>query len=85
MLKEIYTPTSARQHLFELIKEVNAERKPITIEPTKIDEKGAVLIGKDDWDAIKETLFLASTGVTDQVKSRENDDSEDFDDVWKNL
>lgn len=84
-MKEIYTPTSARQNLFKLIKEVNSERKPITIEPTKSDEKGAVLIGKDDWDAIKETLFLADNGVIDQIKNRENDDSEDFDNIWKSL
>lgn len=47
--------------------------------------KGAVLIGEDDWNAIQETLFLVNQGVDKQIKARENDEEEDFDQVWKSL
>ncbi len=84
-MKDIYTPTKARQNLFKLIKKTNEEKAPIRIEPTKENEKGAVLIGEDDWKAMQETLFLVQNGVYDQIKSREKDPEEDFDKVWKDL
>lgn len=84
-MKDIYTPTKARQNLFKLIKEANEQKRPIHISPTKKDEKGAVLIGEDDWDSLQETLYLVATGTIDQVKSRENDPEEDFDGAWKSL
>lgn len=85
MMKNIYTPTTARKNLFMLIKQANAERKPIRIEPTKEGEKGVVIIGEDDWDAIQETLFLIENGVDKQIREREKDDEEDFKQVWQSL
>lgn len=84
-MNNVVTPTQGRKDFFKIIKEVNADKKPVMIKPAKRDEKGAVIIGKDDWNAIQETLFLVNQGVDRQIKERENDDEEDFDKVWKKI
>lgn len=84
-MDNVVTPTQARRNLFNIIKAVNRDKEPVTIKPTKAKEKGAVLISEDDWNAIQETLFLVNQGVDKQIKERENDEEEDFDQVWKNL
>ena len=53
-----YTPTSARNNFFNMIKLVIEESKVVNISSTKVGEKGAVLVSEDDWNAIQETLFL---------------------------
>lgn len=50
--------TKARENIYKLIQEVNANNSPITI--TNNRGKNAVLIGEEDWAAIEETLFLMS-------------------------
>ena len=55
------------------------------IKPTRADEKSVVVIGEDDWKAIQETLFLVNHGVDKQIKERENEPLDDFDDVWGQL
>ena len=52
------TATKARDNIYQLIQEVNANCTPITITNTR--GKNAVLIGEDDWKAIEETLYLMS-------------------------
>lgn len=84
-MDNVVTPTQGRKDFFKIIKEVNADKKPVVIKPTKNDEKGAVVIGEDDWNAIQETLFLVNQGVDKQIKERENDIEEDFDKVWNEL
>jgi antitoxin YefM len=50
------TATEARRRLFPLLVQVNEDHAPV-----EIVHKGgnAVLISKDDWDAIQETLYLS--------------------------
>ena len=50
--------TKARENIYQLISDVNANNEPITI----TNNKGcnAVLIGEADWKAIQETLYLTS-------------------------
>lgn len=49
--------TAARSKLYRLIDQVNEDSEPLTI----TGQRGnAVLVGEDDWQAIQETLFLAS-------------------------
>lgn len=84
-MDNVVTPTQGRKEFFKIIKEVNADKKPVMIKPTKGGEKGAVMIGEDDWNAIQETLFLVNQGVDRQIRERENDPEEDFDKVWKEL
>jgi len=50
--------TKARDNIYQLISDVNANCQPITITNNK--GRNAVLIGEDDWRAIEETLFLMS-------------------------
>lgn len=50
--------TKARDNIYQLISDVNANCQPITITNNK--GRNAVLIGEDDWRAIEETLFLSS-------------------------
>lgn len=52
----IINVTNARQNLYQLIADVNANSEPVTI----VNNKGenAVLISEDDWRAIEETIYL---------------------------
>lgn len=84
-MDNIITPTQGRKEFFKLIKKVNDDKSPIVIKPTKDGEKGAVVIGEDDWKAIQETLFLVNQGIDRQISERENDDEEDFDKAWTEL
>lgn len=87
-MDNLLTPSQARKEFFQLIKKVNEDKHPVMIRPTKGGEKGAVIIGEDDWKAIQETLFLVNQGVDKQIKERENDGSgfTDIDDIdWDNL
>ncbi len=52
------TATKARDKIYQLIQDVNANSTPITI--TNNRGKNAVLIGEEDWHAIEETLYLMS-------------------------
>ena len=58
--------TSARQNLFRLIEQVNAEHEPVLITGRR---GSAVLISEDDWRAIQETLYLNSIpGVAESIQ-----------------
>ncbi|MGN0295452.1 MAG: type II toxin-antitoxin system Phd/YefM family antitoxin [Lachnospiraceae bacterium] len=60
------TATKARENIYQLIQEVNANCTPITI--TNSRGKNAVLIGEEDWKAIEETLYLMSVpGMTESI------------------
>ncbi len=50
--------TKARENIYQIISDVNANCEPITITNNK--GKNAVLIGEADWRAIEETLYLMS-------------------------
>ena len=58
--------TTARANLYRLIDQVNEESEPLTI----TGQRGnAVLIGEEDWQAIQETLFLASVpGLSESIR-----------------
>ena len=57
--------TTARSNLYKIIEEVNANSMPITITNTK--GKNAVIMSEDDYNAIRETVYLYS--VPGLVKS----------------
>jgi antitoxin YefM len=54
---KIYTASSARQNLFQLISHVWDSHEPANITSK---EKNVVMINKDDYDDIQETLYLLS-------------------------
>ena len=64
----------ARTNLNKLIDTVSASHEPVVI----VGKKGnAVLLAEDDWNAINETLYLASIpGVRESVRKgmQENTD-----------
>lgn len=63
--------TTARSNLYRLIDQVNEESEPLTI----TGQRGnAVLVGEDDWQAIQETLFLASVpGLAESIRQARAD------------
>ncbi|MGE4170665.1 MAG: type II toxin-antitoxin system Phd/YefM family antitoxin [Candidatus Margulisiibacteriota bacterium] len=58
--------TKARQHLYNLIHEVNENHQPIEITSKN---GNAVLISSEDWEAIQETLYLEQIpGMRNSIK-----------------
>ena len=58
--------TKARDNIYQIISDVNANCEPITI--TNKKGKNAVLIGEADWRAIEETLYLMSVpGMAESI------------------
>ena len=54
---DVISATDARAKLYRLIDEAAAGHEPILITGQRND---AVLVSKEDWDAIQETLHLLS-------------------------
>ena len=54
---DIHSASQARANLFKLLEKVNKESKPCIITSRRGD---GVLISKDDWESIQETLYLQS-------------------------
>jgi len=67
--------TQARKDIYNLIKEVNASHEPIEITGKQAN---GILISKDDWSAISETLHLCSIkGMHESIQKGMNTDLED--------
>lgn len=67
------TATKAREQIYRIIQEVNANCMPVTI--TNSRGKNAVLVGEDDWKAIEETLYLMSIpGMAESIIDGGNTD-----------
>jgi antitoxin YefM len=57
-MTEAISASEARKSLFPLIERVNQDHTPVEI----VSKRGnAVLVSKDDWDAIVETDYLLRT------------------------
>lgn len=54
---EILNASEARANLFSLVEKVNRDHLPRVITSRQGD---AVLLSKDDWESIQETLYLQS-------------------------
>ena len=69
---EIVSASKARANLFGLVEQVNKDHLPRVISSRKGD---AVLLSKDDWDSLQETLYLQSIpGFVDSVREAEHVD-----------
>ncbi len=69
---EITNASTARANLFTLIEQVNQDHLPRVITSKKGD---AVLLSKDDWQSLQETLYLQSiAGLVESVKQAELED-----------
>lgn len=80
----IYTTTQARAKLFHLIDETNHTHEPIYIKGKRGD---AVIMSKEDYESIQETLYLQSVpGLADKILEASKEPIEeclDHKDVWK--
>ncbi|MEL6929965.1 MAG: type II toxin-antitoxin system Phd/YefM family antitoxin [Cyanobacteria bacterium J06600_6] len=69
---DIFSASQARANLFKLLEQVNQDSKPRIITSRKGD---GVLISKDDWDSLQETLYLQSIPeLVSSVRKAENED-----------
>jgi antitoxin YefM len=69
---DIFSASQARANLFKLLEQVNQDSKPRIITSRRGD---GVLISKDDWDSIQETLYLQSIpGFVESITQVEADD-----------
>lgn len=80
----IYTSTQARAKLFNLIDETNNTHEPIYIKGKRND---AVILAKEDYEAMQETLYLHSVPklVDNILKASKESLSEcvSHEDAWK--
>ncbi len=57
---------NARKNLYRLISEVNESHVPVTITGK---ERSAVLVSEEDWNAIRETLYLSAIpGMSESIR-----------------
>ena len=62
----VITVTEARKTLYRLIDDISDSHDPVYISGKR---HGAVLISTEDWNAIKETMYLdAIPGMHDSIK-----------------
>ncbi len=61
---DLLTVREARDNLYRLIDEIAEHHKPVVITGKRND---AILISKEDWDAIQETIYLS--GIPGMVES----------------
>jgi antitoxin YefM len=67
---EIFSASEARANLFSLVEQVNKDHLPLIITSRQGD---AVLLSKNDWESIQETLYLQSiSGLVESIKRSEN-------------
>jgi antitoxin YefM len=69
---EIFSASEARAKLFSLVEQVNKDHLPRVITSRQGD---AVLLSKEDWESIQETLYLQS--IPDLVESIRGDERAD--------
>ena len=66
---EIVSASEARANLFGLLEQVNQDHLPRVITSRKGD---AVLLSKEDWESLQETLYLQSIpGFVESVREAE--------------
>lgn len=63
---DLLSVREARDNLYRLVDEVAEHHKPVMISGKRND---AVLLSKEDWEAIQETLYLSSVpGMTKSIQ-----------------
>lgn len=74
MSKDIYTPTEFRENIYTIIENINNSHSEVQI-INKRTNNSVVVLDSNDWNEIKETLYLLNTGVLNVVNERKSDDS----------
>ena len=71
LIMDIINASQARANLFKLLEQVNQDSQPRIITSRRGD---GVLISKDDWESLQETLYLQSvSGLVESIKEAETD------------
>jgi prevent-host-death family protein len=71
-----YTASQARSKIFKIMDEVNLTHKPVYI---KSKRNGAVILSKEDYDGLQETLAINSVpGLAQSILEASNAPAEDF-------
>jgi len=71
-----YTASQARTNLFKIMDEVNETHKPVYI---KSKRNGAVILSKEDYDGLQETLAINSVpGLSQSILEASNAPIEEF-------
>jgi antitoxin YefM len=66
---EIVSASEARANLFSLVEQVNKDHLPRIITSRKGD---AVLLSKEDWESLQETIYWQSTpGLVESIREAE--------------
>lgn len=55
-MAKIMSPEQVKKDFFKVIKEINDKQKVVLIKSTDPEEKGAVMIGENYWNAIQDVL-----------------------------
>lgn len=83
---EVINPTSARKNFYNIIKDVVDHNQPIEISNLKQGNESVVMVSKNDWESIQETLYLQQAGVLDNIKKYEDEETEDLGEInWDTL
>lgn len=77
---EILSASEARAKFFSLVEQVNRDHSPRVITSRQGD---AVLLSKDDWESIQETLYLQSIpGLVESIREAERSQEWDSEEVF---
>lgn len=69
---DILSANEAKAQLLNLVAQVNQDHRPREISS---HQGNAVLLSKEDWESIQETLYLQSIpGLVQSIKSAEQED-----------
>jgi prevent-host-death family protein len=74
-MRKIIPVSKARANIYNLIDETAQTHEPILITGKR---NNAVMISQEDWNAIEETLYLNSQGVTDSIIEAMNAPDSEF-------
>ena len=66
-MSKITSITNARKEIYKIAEEVNELHEEVMVYNASTG-KNVVIVAEDDWNAIKETLYLASVhGMTESI------------------
>jgi prevent-host-death family protein len=81
----VISPSQFRTNLFQIIKDVISLKDPIEIKTS--NDKSVIIIDKEEYDRMEETLYLIENGVDMQIRERE--EKGDYipysDDLWDTI
>ena len=73
---DCFLASQASDNLYRLIDQVAETHDPIIIKGKRTE---AILVSREDWEAIQETLYLASVpGLLESLKAIENNPQEEW-------